>query len=142
MVGKLTRCLVAAALSMFAPIAAADTNVTGSLHSEPVDVASYPWSAIGKLFNEAGGSCTGAIISRDKILTAAHCVYNDRTQRFLPASSLHFMIGYRGGQAAVHARVASYETGAGYDPSRWVETMDADWVILTLTENVPEESRR
>ena len=86
MVGKLTRCLVAAALSMFAPIAAADTNVTGSLHSEPVDVASYPWSAIGKLFNEAGGSCTGAIISRDKILTAAHCVYNDRTQRFLPAS--------------------------------------------------------
>ena len=99
----------------------------------------YPWSAIGKLFNEAGGSCTGAIIARDKILTAAHCIYNERTRRFLPASSLHFMVGYRSGQAAVHARVASYETGAGYDPLRWIETMDSDWVILTLTENLPEE---
>ena len=77
------------------------------VHREAVDVASYPWSAIGKLFNEAGGACTGAIIARDKILTAAHCVYNERTRRFLPASALHFMVGYRSGQAAVHARVAS-----------------------------------
>ena len=139
MVGKLTRCLLAAALSMLAPVAAAETDVTGSIHRESVDVAVYPWSAIGKLFNEAGGSCTGAIISRDKILTAAHCVANSRTGRLLPASALHFMVGYRSGQAAVHARVASYETGAGYDPLRWIETMDSDWVILTLTENLPEE---
>jgi protease YdgD len=140
MVGKLTRCLLAAALSTLAPVAAvADVDATGSIHREPVDAASYPWSAIGKLFNEAGGSCTGAIISRDKILTAAHCVYNQRTRRFLPASALHFMIGYRSGQATVHARVASYETGAGYDPLRWIETMESDWVILTLTENLPEE---
>ena len=139
MVGKLTRCLLAAALGTIAPVAAADTDVTGSVHREAVDVASYPWSAIGKLFNEAGGSCTGAIIARDKILTAAHCVYNERTRRFLPASALHFMVGYRSGQAAVHARVASYEMGAGYDPLRWTETMDSDWVILTLTENLPEE---
>jgi protease YdgD len=139
MVGKLTRCLLAAALSMLAPVAAADTDVTGSVHREPVDVASYPWSAIGKLFNEAGGSCTGAIIARDKILTAAHCVTNSRTGRLLPPSTVHFMIGYRSGQAAVHARVASYETGAGYDPLRWIETMESDWVILTLTENLPKE---
>ena len=101
MVGKLTRCLLAAALSMLAPVAAAETDVTGSIHREPVDVAVYPWSAIGKLFNEAGGSCTGAIISRDKILTAAHCVANSRTGRLLPASALHFMVGYRSGQAPV-----------------------------------------
>jgi protease YdgD len=126
-------------LSMLAPFtAAADTDVTGSLHREPVDVASHPWSAIGKLFNEAGGFCTGTIISRSKILTAAHCVYNERTRRFLPASALHFMVGYRSGQATVHARVASYVMGAGYDPLRF-ETMDADWAILILTENLPEE---
>ena len=135
---KLTRCLVAAALSVCASTASADI-VTGSTGRESVDVSSHPWSAIGKLFNEAGGACTGAIISRDKILTAAHCVYSERTRRFLPASSLHFMVGYSGGRAAVHARVAGYETGAGYDPQRWVETLDADWVILTLTEALPVE---
>lgn len=137
---KFTRCLMAAAFGMLASNAAlADADVTGSLHREPVDVASYPWSAIGKLFNEAGGSCTGAIVARDKILTAAHCVTHHRTGRLLPPSSLHFMVGYSGGKATVHARVAGYETGAGYDPLRWSETMDADWVVLTLTENLPAE---
>jgi protease YdgD len=139
MAGKLARCLVAAALSFCAPQALADIDTTGSLHREPVDVSSYPWSAIGKLFNEAGGACTGAIIGRDRILTAAHCVYSERLGRFAPASALHFKIGYRAGRAAIHARVAHYETGAGYDPQRWQATMDSDWVILTLSEMLPED---
>src|SRR5262245_57247124 len=126
MVGKLTRCLMAAALSACVSAAAvANEDVTGSIHREPVDVSAYPWSAIGKLYNEAGGSCTGAMISRDKILTAAHCIYSERTQRLVPAALLHFMVGYRRGQSSVHARVARYETGAGYDPGRWSDTMDA-----------------
>ena len=91
------------------------------------------------MFNEAGGACTGVIISRDKILTAAHCIYSERAQRFLPPSSLHFLIGYRSGRSTAHARVARYEIGAGYNPRRWNETMQADWVILTLTRNLPEE---
>jgi len=139
MFGKLARCLVAAALSFCAPQALAEIDTTGSLHREPVDVSSHPWSAIGKLFNEAGGSCTGAIIARDRILTAAHCVYSERLRRFAPASALHFKVGYRGGRAAIHARVVRYETGAGYDPQRWQATMDSDWVILTLSEKLPEE---
>ena len=140
MVGKLVRCLLAATFNIFvAASAVADTDVTGSIHREAVDASAYPWSAIGKLFNEAGGACTGVIIARDKILTAAHCIYSDRTRRFLPASSLHFMVGYRSGRSTAHARVARYEVGAGYDPRRWTETMQADWVILTLTENLPEE---
>lgn len=138
MAGKLHRCLMAAAFSIVAAGARADTGAL-SLHREAVDVAAYPWSSIGKLFNEAGGACTGVIVARDKILTAAHCIYNARTQRFLPASSLHFMVGYRGGQASLHARVVSYEIGAGYDAVRWFETMEADWAILTLTERLPEE---
>lgn len=131
---------MAAAFSLVASAAAAaDTAVTGSIHREAVDVSAYPWSAIGKLFNGAGGTCTGVIISRDKILTAAHCIYSERTRRFLPASSLHFLVGYRSGQSTAHARVARYEIGSGYDPLRWFETLEADWVILTLTKNLPEE---
>jgi protease YdgD len=140
MAGKFTRCLMAAALNIFASAAlSADADVTGMLQRAPVDVSVYPWSAIGKLFNEAGGSCTGAIVARDKVVTAAHCVFNQRTRRFLPASSLHFMVGYRRGQSAIHARVAWYEVGSGYDPQRWSQTMDFDWVILTLAEALPEE---
>ena len=136
---QLMRCLLAAAFNTLSATVMADTDLTGSFHRETVDVSAYPWTAIGRLFNEAGGACTGVIISRDKILTAAHCIYSERTQRFLPASSLHFLVGYRSGRSTAHARVARYEIGAGYNPRRWNETMQADWVILTLTRNLPEE---
>ena len=87
-----------------------------TIHRDDVDEPSYPWSAIGKLFNETGASCSGVLISRDKILTAAHCLFNYRTRRFIPAEALHFLVGYRTGRYAAHARVASYEIGAGFDP--------------------------
>ena len=54
-------------------------------HREAVDEHSYPWSSLGKLTNETGGSCSGAVIARDKVLTAAHCVYNFRTRHYIAA---------------------------------------------------------
>ena len=137
----LFRCLLmAAALGLFglAP-AFADANDPSSQDSETVDVASYPWSSFGKLFNEAGGTCTGVVIAPDKVLTAAHCIYNHRLRGFLPASSVHFLLGYQGGRFTVHARVARYEIGGGYDPQTWFATLESDWAILTLTETLPAE---
>ena len=33
-------------------------------HREAVDELRYPWSSIGKLYNETGASCSGVLISR------------------------------------------------------------------------------
>src|SRR5262249_30805038 len=109
------------------------------LHRQAVDERSYPWSAIGKLFNEAGGECSGVVIARNKIVTAAHCLFRRRTGRFAAANSMHFMIGYRAGQYSVEAGIAGYEIGAGFDPLRYREAADADWAIQTLTDNLPAE---
>ena len=109
------------------------------LHREAVDELRYPWSSIGKLYNETGGSCSGVVIARDKILTAAHCLFNARTRRFIPAGALHFLVGYRTGRYSAHARVASYEIGAGFDPLRYDQTSEADWAVLTVTESLPAE---
>ena len=119
----------------------ASASVIPSLgdHRQDVDESRYPWSAIGKLYNETGGSCSGVAIAANKILTAAHCVYNFRSQRFIPADALHFLLGYRSGHYAMHARVASYEIGPGFDPLRYDATSDADWAILTVTENMPAD---
>ena len=86
------------------------------IHREAVDEQRYPWSAVGKLFTEGGGECSGVLISRDKVLTAAHCLFNYRTRRFIPADALHFLVGYRTGRYSAHARIARYEIGAGLRP--------------------------
>lgn len=138
---KLLRCLLLCAPLSIAMSAAANGNAMPptSVHREAVDESRYPWSAIGKLYNETGSWCSGVAIAADKILTAAHCVFNFRSQRFVPADALHFLLGYRGGHYAVHARVASYEIGPGFDPLHYNATSGADWAILTVSENLPKD---
>jgi protease YdgD len=138
---KHLRCLLLCASFCVAMTAAASGSVMSSMsvHREAVDESRYPWSAIGKLYNETGSWCSGVAIAADKILTAAHCVFNFRSQRFVPADALHFLMGYHNGRYAVHARVSSYEIGTGFDPLHYNETSGADWAILTVTENLPTD---
>ena len=106
-------------------------------HHAVVDADRYPWSAVGKLFNSIGGACTAAAISPDKVLTAAHCLYAFRTHRFLEADAIHFLLGYARGDYRIHARVASYSIGPGYDPANEIRTAGSDWAVLTLAEPLP-----
>ena len=95
--------------------AAAGAQTTAGPDLTKVDVSSYPWSSIAKLNNSVGGSCTGVVIEQDKVLTAAHCIFNRRTGRFLPASSLHVLLGYERGRFAFHALADNYAIGSGYE---------------------------
>jgi protease YdgD len=109
------------------------------LHREDVDQSRYPWSAIGKVTNETGGSCSGVVIANNTVLTAAHCLYNYRGRRFVGAEAVHFLLGYRAGRYTAHARVVRYEVGPGFDPQRYDETYNADWAVLTLAEALPSD---
>ena len=103
--------------------------------SAKVDISSYPWSSIAKLNNSVGGSCTGVVIAQDKVLTAAHCIVNQRTGRFLLASSLHVLLGYERGRFAFHALADSYAIGSGYEAQQKIATAaSSDWAVLTLTD--------
>lgn len=141
MFGARSRGLLLIAAVSLSMLTAANSAAIGPLepHREAVDEQRYPWSSVGKLYNETGGSCSGVVISRNKILTAAHCLFNQRTRRFIPAEALHFLVGYRTGRYSAHARIVSYEIGAGFDPLRYNQTSEADWAVLTVTERLPAE---
>lgn len=97
-----------------------------------VERSVHPWQAIGRVNKPDGGFCTGSLIGHDRVLTAAHCLWNPRTQDWLPASALHFVAGYHQGSYIGHSRVASYEL----DPARRHAganiIAERDWAILTL----------
>jgi protease YdgD len=100
-----------------------------------LDPDKVPWRAVGKLQATSlnlSGSCTGTLVGPSTVLTAAHCVYNPRTQRYFPPGSLHFLIGYNGSLYAGHAVGVKVETGPGYDPARPVETIGSDWALIWL----------
>jgi protease YdgD len=78
---------------------------------------------------------------QNAVLTAADCIFNRRTNRFLLPSSLHVLLGYERGKYAVHALVGSYTIGPGYDPASELATASSDWALLQLLEPLPDNIR-
>ena len=109
-----------------------------------VDPEGIPWRAIGKLqvvSMNLRAECTATLVGPSTVVTAAHCVFNRRTQRYFPPESLHFLIGYNGGRSAGHAIGMGVRIGHGYDPVRPKETIGSDWALVSLNKRLGSADR-
>ncbi len=102
------------------------TNIFGSDTRRGLTVAKAPWSAIGRVSTPGGRHCSGTLVARDLVLTAAHCLVTK--QLTLKQGSFRFDAGYDRGRVAGSARVKRI----------WLGTYDAyndrenDWALLKL----------
>jgi protease YdgD len=106
-------------------------------HRTVVDPTRPPWNAIAKIQTNIATRCTGVLVAPNKVLTAAHCLYNRRTHALLDPGSLHVLFGYERGAYRWHVRVASYVVGNGYEAGRPV----SDWARLELAQAIPPAIR-
>lgn len=115
---------LAAVLVLTAGAAAAGSRV-------PVDPNAPPWIAIAKVQTNTGTRCTGVLIAPSVVLTAAHCLYNRRTQALLRPLSLHVLFGFERDRYRQHLRVAEVTLGPGFVPGLQ-RPQPGDWARLDL----------
>ncbi|MEZ5780903.1 MAG: trypsin-like serine protease [Rhizobiaceae bacterium] len=106
----------------------------GEAAGRPQVVKGVEAGAVGRVHPGNGAYCTGVLVAPNIVVTAAHCLVDRRTKRWVRPESVHFLGGYSRGEYEYHARVSRYEVSRMYKPTDPLRTVNFDWAMLILSE--------
>lgn len=101
----------------------------------------FPWSATGRV-NFGQGHCSGTLIGPRLVATAAHCLWNRRTQRPMPASAYTFVAGYDRGEYLKASKVKALHPSPDWvfsDEKQPLASRANDWALLELEDPIGDD---
>ena len=74
------------------------------------------------------------------MLTAAHCLWNKRTRRWLTPDALHFLAGYSRGDYRAHSLIVAIDRPSGSSPDQKGNVpLPYDFALLTLAKPLGDQ---
>ncbi|MFC3612490.1 trypsin-like serine peptidase [Lutimaribacter marinistellae] len=77
--------------------------------------AGRAWMGVGRLDIDGTGFCTGALITPELVLTAAHCLYDKASGERIDPARIEFLAGWRSGAASAYRFVRRAVVHPAYD---------------------------
>lgn len=126
--------------SFILALALATPSVAGDESSiKAVRVSDLPGgSAIGRIMFGGRSMCTGALVSPDTVLTAAHCLYDPFSGRKIRPEKMKFQAGMSGGKAKATRSIADAKHHPDYRHNkRGKAQLGYDVALLRLSSAIP-----
>lgn len=132
---RLIAVLLAMALPALTLPAKAQDN---SLQALQTGDALRGFEAVGRLNMAGAGFCTATLIAPDRVLTAAHCLFDQNTGQRIPEERLEFLAGWRTGRADAIRAVTRAAIWPDFDMSTGAEVgaVAGDIAVLALDRPV------
>jgi len=96
---------------------------------------------IGRVNMDGRGHCTGTLVGDNLVLTASHCLWDKKTERWYGAQFVHFVAGYSQYGFAGHSKASQLLISRQSDPATFLETtaFPNDWAVMILEKPLGKE---